>query len=113
MQKIAGALTAGDIPYEFIDGLAVLIHVEESSPEHATLTRDVNLLVRRMDLEWIKNAAARQGFQYRHAAGVDMLLYGSAQNVANAVHLVFSGEKVRPNYLIPAPPIEPEKNAHP
>jgi hypothetical protein len=66
-------------------------------------------MVRRSDLERIKEAAARNGFRFRHAAGVDMLLYGSTESAKNAVHLIFSGEKVRPNQATPNPPIHPEK----
>ena len=38
------------------------------------LTRDVDLMVRREDLERVKQAAANHGFRFRHAAGVDMLI---------------------------------------
>lgn len=107
LHRIAAVLSAEEVPYEVAGGLAVLIHVEEASPEHATLTRDVDLMVRRQDLERIKEAAAAGGFRYRHAAGVDMLAYGDADSARNAVHLVFSGEKVRPGYAEPAPPIAP------
>ena len=42
-----------------------------------------------------------------------MLIYGDAPSARNAIHLVFSGEKVRPHYPNPTPPIEPEhKNVH-
>jgi hypothetical protein len=38
-----------------------------------------------------------------------MLLYGDTDSARNAVHLVFSGEKVRPNQATPNPRIAPEK----
>ena len=107
MHRIADALTADGIPYEVVGGLAVLIHVEEASPEHSALTRDVDLMVRRADLDRVKEAAVRCGFRFRHAASVDMLLYGSAESARNAVHLVFSGEKVRPEYLATSPALAP------
>ena len=72
------------------------------------LTRDIDLLVRREDLGRIKDAAARHGFRFRHSAGLDMLLYGAAGH-KSPVHLIFSGEKVRPNQATPNPPIAPEK----
>jgi hypothetical protein len=109
LHKIAHTLTAEDIPYELIGGLAVLIHVEEANPEHSTLTRDVDLMVHREDLERIQAAAARDGFRFRHAAGVDMLLYGSTDSAKNAVHLLFTGEKVRPSQATQNPPIAPER----
>src|SRR4051812_3306327 len=78
LHKITDSLTAEHIAHELIGGLAVLIHVEEANPEHATLTRDVDLMVRRADLERIKEVAEKNGFRFRHAAGVDMLIYGDS-----------------------------------
>ena len=109
LHKITDALAAENIPHELIGGLAVLIHVEEADPTQTALTRDVDLMVRRCDLERIKEAAAKSGFRFRHAAGLDMLIYGSTESAKNAVHLIFSGEKVRPNQATPNPPLLPEK----
>jgi hypothetical protein len=109
LHKIAQVLSHEGIPYELIGGLAVLIHVEEVNPELTALTRDVDLMVRREDLERIKEAAARDGFRFRHTAGVDMLLYGETDSARNAIHLIFSGELVRPNQTAPNPSIAPEK----
>jgi hypothetical protein len=111
LHKITDALASENIPHELIGGLAVLIHVEEANPEHSTLTRDVDLMVRRADLERIKDVAARNGFRFRHTAGLDMLLYGETDSARNAVHLIFSGEKVRSNQATPNPPIQPVKKA--
>ena len=71
--------------------------------------RDVDLMVRRSDLDRIKELAAESGFRFRHAAGVDMLVHGGADSARSAVHLVFSGELIRPDYPAPAPQIEPER----
>jgi hypothetical protein len=96
LHKITGALTAGNIAHEVVGGLAVLIHVEEANPELTSLTRDVDLMVRRSDLERIKLAAAEHGFRYRHAAGADMLIYGEAESARNAIRLIFRGAEVGP-----------------
>ena len=113
LHKITDTLNTQHIPHELIGGLAVLIYVEEANPELTALTRDVDLMVRRSDLERIKFVAAADGFRFRHAAGVDMLIYGPTESAKHAIHLVFSGEKVRPTQTTPNPPIEPEiKNVH-
>jgi hypothetical protein len=109
LHKIAQVLTDQGIPYELIGGLAVLVHVEEANPEYTTLTRDVDLMIWRDDLARIKEAAAAHGFRFRHTAGVDMLMYGKTDSARNAVHLIFSGERVRPNQAAPNPAIAPEK----
>jgi hypothetical protein len=107
LQKIAGPLAAASIPYEVIGGLAVLIHVEETDPTHSVLTRDVDILIGRADLSRVIAVAESRGFQFRQAAGVDMLLYGGG--AANAIHLLFSGEKVKASQLVPNPPVAPEQ----
>jgi hypothetical protein len=94
-----------------IGDLAVLIHVEQADPTHSVLTRDVDLMIRRCDLEKVKEIAARHGFHFRHTAGLDMLVYGPSGSARNAVHLLFSGEKVRPNQTTPNPHIHPERKA--
>ena len=109
LHKIARVFADEGVPYELIGGLAVLVHVEEANPELTTLTRDVDVMVRREDLERIKQAAAGHGFRFRHTAGVNMLLYGGTDSARNAVHLIFSGEMVRPNQAAPNPPLAPEK----
>ena len=76
LQKIVEPLNTANIPYEIIGGLAVLIHVEAADPSQSVLTRDVDILIRRSDLDRVIAAAGSCGFQFRHAAGVDMLLYG-------------------------------------
>ena len=50
LRRITDVLAADQIPYEVIGGLAVLIHIEEANPEYTSLTRDVDLMVRRQDL---------------------------------------------------------------
>jgi hypothetical protein len=56
-----------------------------ADPEHSTLTRDIDLMVRRADLERIREA------------GIDMLPHHSADGGRNAVNLTFTakdGEEV-------------------
>jgi hypothetical protein len=109
LHRITGLLEGRDIPHEVVGGLAVLIHVEEADPSQSMLTRDVDLMIRREDLERVKQIAASGDFRFRHVAGLDMLLYGASDSARNAVHLLFSGEKVRPNQATPNPDIEPER----
>lgn len=111
LHRITDPLMAENVPHELIGGMAVLVHVEEADPGQSTLTRDVDLMIRRSDLERVKEIALRQGFRFRHTAGLDMLMHGPSDSARNAVHLIFSGEKVRPNQAAPNPPIQPEKKA--
>jgi hypothetical protein len=106
LQRVAGPFAAANIPYEIVGGLAVLIHVEEADPTHSVLTRDVDILLDRSDLQRAVAASETQGFRFRHVAGVDMLLYGD--KAVNAIHLLFSGEKVKATQTTPNPGVAPE-----
>ena len=39
----------------------------------------------------------RAGFVYRHVKGIDMFLDGPGTKARDAVHVLFAGEKVRPD----------------
>ncbi|HEV2418370.1 MAG TPA: hypothetical protein VGX94_11235 [Terriglobia bacterium] len=107
--RIADALAEENVPYELVGGLAVLIYLEAADPSQSTLTRDVDVMIHRPDLDKVKIVAEQHGFHFRHAAGLDMLIAGPPEKARNAVHLVFSGEKVRESQSAPNPPICPDK----
>ena len=50
LHKIAGALPSSAVPHELVGGLAVLVHVEESDPEHSMMTGNVDLMIARSDM---------------------------------------------------------------
>lgn len=97
------AFSAAGIEYRLTGGLAVYLYVEEAEPDAGRLTRDIDIVVRREDIQHIAEAVKPFGLEYRRAAGVDMLVYRDAPSVKRAVHLVFAGEKVGPEYEEPAP----------
>jgi len=45
------------------------------------------------------------GFVHRRDAGLEMFLDGAQAGARKAVHVVFAAEKVRPDYLAPAPDV--------
>jgi len=101
--RAATALEQGKVPYAVVGGNAVAAWVARVDESAVRNTQDVDILLRRGDLETAKNALAAAGFVYRHVKGVDMFLDGPEAKARDAVHVVFSGEKVRPEYLLPAP----------
>ena len=101
--RLAGALARAGIEYRVIGGIAVFLHVHERDPLAARSTRDVDVAVDREDLPRIVEAVRGAGFEHRHAAGVDMLVDAHAPKARSAVHLIFVGEKVRPDYLEAVP----------
>ena len=107
MRRFHAAMDAAGIQYRIIGGLATFIHVYERQPIKARLTQDVDAGVARHDLPQIIVAAEHGGFVYRHVAGIDMLLDPGKPSARSAVHLVFTGEKVRPTDLAEIPASAP------
>jgi hypothetical protein len=98
--------SAAGLDYRLVGGLATYFYVEEAAPDAGRLTRDIDIVVRREDLEKIAAAAESFGLRYRHTAGVDMLVRASEPAVRRAVHLFFGdelspGRRIRGLRLIP------------
>jgi len=66
-------------------------------------TRDVDILINREDLPDVRAAMHLAGFIYRHVKSIDTFLDGPDAKARDAVHVMFAGEKVRPEYELPAP----------
>ncbi len=103
LDRLHKAMNEAGLPYRVIGGLAVFLQISERYPGRARMTEDVDIAVRRSDLKRIEEAAGRHGFKYRHVAGVDMLMDADKPRAADAVHLIFVGEKVRPEYEAAVP----------
>src|SRR5439155_2131881 len=69
-------------------------------------TRDIDLLVRRGDLPAITAALEQAGFVRDEVLDVVMFRDGAEGKPSEAVHLLFAGEKTRPDHLLPAPEIQ-------
>ena len=110
--RATAALARAQVPYVVIGGNAVAVWVGRKDPAAVRFTQDVDLALRRTDLGAARVALEAAGFVYRHAAGVDMFLDGPDARARDAVHVIFSGEKVRPEYVLPVPDVsesEPDK----
>lgn len=105
LRRAATALEQAAIPYAVAGGNAVAAWVGEVDEAAVRNTRDVDILLRRADLERAKVALAPAGFVYRHSSGLDMFLDGPDAKARDAVHVVFAGEKIRPEYEHAAPDV--------
>ena len=106
LRRATRALSESGIPYAVIGGNAVAAWVSEVDEAAVRNTQDVDILLRRADLERAKIALAPVGFIYRHSGGIDMFLDGPGAKARDAVHILFAGEKVRPEYATPAPDVD-------
>src|ERR1043166_3197162 len=93
LRRAVAALEQAGIPYAVIGGNAVAALVSEVDESAVRNTRDVDILLRRDDLERAKEAFARAGFIYRHVKSIDMFLDGPGTRARDAVHILFAGEK--------------------
>jgi hypothetical protein len=97
LRRTADALERAGVPYAVVGGNAVAEWVGRADQAAVRNTQDVDILIRRGDLEAAKAAMT--------AAGFDMFLDGPGAKARDAVHVVFAGEKVRQEYTIPAPDV--------
>jgi len=95
------ALDGGGVDYAVIGGNAVAWWVETIAPSASRATPNVNFLIRRGDLAAARACLEAAGFEHVQSAGIDMFLDGP--KARDAVHAIFAGEKVRPDYALPAP----------
>jgi hypothetical protein len=109
--RASSAFEKAGIPYAVVGGNAVASWVSTVDEAAVRNTQDVDILLRRSDLDAAATVLAQAGFVHRHAAGIDLFLDGPAAKARDAVHVVFAGEKVRPEYQLPAPDITESQSA--
>jgi len=101
--RATAALEAAGVLYAVVGGNAVAVWVARVDVAAVRNTQDVDILLRRSDLAAAEAALATAGFVYRHVAGMDVFLDGPNAKAREAVHVIFAGEKVRPNEALPNP----------
>jgi len=100
------ALNEAGIPYAVAGGNAVASWVATVDEGAVRNTRDVDLLVGRDDLPAIIVALQHAGFVPTQTFDIVMFRDGEDGKPSEAIHLLFSGEKTKPDHLLPAPAIE-------
>jgi hypothetical protein len=109
--RAARALEAAGIPYAVAGGNAVAAHVSKVDEAAVRATRDVDIVLRRADFPSAERALAAAGFVHRRVSGLgfpgtlEVFLDGPGASVRDALHLIPAAEKVRPDYLLPAPDV--------
>jgi hypothetical protein len=110
--RASAALDAASVLYAVIGGNAVAAWVAKVDESAVRNTQDVDILLRRSDLEAASAALATVGFIQRHVKGIDLFLDGPGAKARDAVHVIFANEKVRHEYLCPTPDVtESERGA--
>jgi hypothetical protein len=113
LERATSALNAAGVPYAVAGGNAVAAHVARIDPGAQRNTRDVDILLRREDLDDARRALEAVGFVYRHAAGLDVFLDGPDGRASEGVHVVLANEKVREHEPVGNPDVgEYEETEH-
>lgn len=111
LERATAALEAAGVPYAVIGGNAVAAWVSRVEPAAVRFTADVDILLRREDLPAASVALEPAGFVQQDVLGVTMFIDGIQGGLKDAVHILYAGEKVRPEYLEPAADVrESEKS---
>jgi hypothetical protein len=101
--RTAKALDGAGVPYAVIGGNAVANWVASIDEGAVRTTRDVDVLVRRDDLDAVKTAMDAAGFDYAFTHGVHLFVERPDGKPSEGVHLLFAGEKVKATDPVPAP----------
>src|SRR5215210_5509474 len=105
LDRAVAALESAGIPYAVAGGNAVAAWVSRVDEAAVRNTQDVDILLRREDLDRTKSALTAAGFVFRHVKSVDMFLDGPGARARDAIHVIYAGEKVSPDYLAASPDV--------
>lgn len=103
--RATAALNGAGVRYAVIGGNAVAAWVSSVDEAAVRNTQDVDVLLRREDLERAKAALEPVGFVYRHVRGLDIFLDGEGAKARDAVHIVFARERVFETDMLPHPDV--------
>jgi hypothetical protein len=105
VRRAAHALGNAGVAYAVVGGNAVAEWVARVDEGAIRNTRDVDILIRRADFDAAKSAMEAAGFVYHNLLDVDMFRDGPEGRPSEAVHLLYAGEKVRPDHLTLTPDV--------
>ncbi len=106
LRKTVEILESAEIPYAIVGGHAVRAWVAQVDEAAVRNTRDVDVLVRPEDLPRVRQAMESAGFHFRQTSGLNMFVEHPDASARDAVHVVLTGEMVRPNDVEANPGIE-------
>lgn len=109
--RVAEALERAGIPYAVAGGNAVAAWVSRVDESAVRNTREVEILVRRADLDAVIEALEPTEFIDHRWAGIDLFLGGPDAEASEAVHLVFANERIGPQERMANPDVNDSEDA--
>jgi len=111
LRRATKALDDARVPYAVAGGNAVAEWVARADEGAVRNTRDVDVLIRRSDLPAARAALEAAGFAYCQLPDVDIFIDGPQGKLSGGVHILFAGEKVRPDYEHASPDLDESERA--
>src|SRR6266481_9954694 len=111
LRRATKALDDAGVPYAVAGGNAVAEWVARADEGAVRNTRDVDVLIRRIDLPAARTALEAAGFVYHQVLDVDMFIDGPQGRPSGGVYILFAGEKVRPEYEQASPDLHESERA--
>ncbi len=109
LERAAAALAKVGVRYAVVGESAVAAWVSRLDAAAVRNTRDVDILLRREDMDRARAALESAGFVHRRVASLgkagamDVFLDGPDAKVRDAVHILWAGEKAVPDAIEPTP----------
>ena len=111
LRRATKALDGASVPYAVVGGNAVAEWVARADEGAVRGTRDVDVLVRRADFAAARTALEAAGFVYYQLLDVDMFIDGPQGRPSEAIHILYAGEKVKPEYEHASPDLDESERA--
>jgi len=105
LRRVTAALDEAGVPYAVIGGNAVAAWVARVDPGATRTTKDVDLLVDRADGPRVDAVFQSLRFERHDLRKLVLFVDPDEPSKRSGVHLVWAGERVRSNYLCPAPSV--------
>jgi len=103
LRRVTAALDAAGIPYAVAGGNAVAAWVGRVDPAATRATKDVDVVVRVDDLGRVTTTLEGIGFHRENLRGLVLFIDPDEPSRRSGVHLIWSGQRVRPSYSFAAP----------
>jgi hypothetical protein len=103
LRRVCTSLARARIPYAVGGGNAVAAWVARMDEDAVRATKGVDVLIRRRDLLRVRVALEPPGLTLIEVLGVTRFVHRRRPSPKTGVHLLFSGELVRPHYVHQAP----------
>lgn len=111
LRRATGALDSAKVPYAVVGDNAVAEWVARVDEDAIRNTRDVDLLLRRDDFPAAQAVLETAGFVHMQLLDVDMFIDGPQGRPSGGIHILFAGEKVRPEHELASPGLDESERA--